>query len=851
MIKKLEFNKEKLISILKDIHKELFEINFKIFEEKYKLDINFKNFIDKEYTQNGIQLYSNKSAYTIINKIIVIKICEDKGIIISTRDIDCRLKLWIDIIINYPLEDILKLKFFGNDCIKNMQDQYCFEEFKDIMKRIIDKMDMMDLTKGNILGDIYEEFMDENTRKNLGQFYTPSFIIEYILNNTIEKEDIIKNPFVKVLDPSCGSGNFLVMAYDMLKKKFEDNLNILATKYEKEEYIVKRESKFIKISGKDYWKKENVHYHILKHCIYGADIDKFGVQLTIVNLLLKDINNFTDEINIINCDSLAKWENSIDNELNYKFWSNKYDYVIGNPPYVGHKQMSIEYKKWLLKEYSDVFKDKSDLSYCFFKRIIEVLKEGGKSSIITTRYFMESPTGKNLRNYLKNNSDIIEIIDFYGHEIFKGVGIASAIFTFENNKSTHSKIKVYKLKNSNILKQNSNISYMLNIDTFERFELNQNKLKDERWILISDEKFNLYKKIEGNSSFRLNDIAESFQGIISGCDKAFVLKKEDISKNNIELDILKNWIKNKNINKYFADDTNLMIIYSNLINDEELYKNSLKYINRYRSKLENRRECRNGIRKWYELQWGREANIFQKSKIIYPYKSECNKFAIDNGKYFYSADIYSFFIRDEFKEIFSLEYLVAILNSKIYEFYFKMFAKKMGEKIYDYYPNSIMDMRILKDYNYKNIEDKGKVILQLCEELKEIQNKSILNEDNILISYYKKKSNIVNIKYKIYLLESEINNLLNESFKLTLDDINLIRNELNIMDLEDIEKKLNKDEFLNIHIKSNKSIEYISKLYKCEEIIIEILREKYANEYGKDEPWQFYNLSELNKIYKN
>ena len=66
------------------------------------------------------------------------------------------------------------------------------------------------------------------------------------------------------------------------------------------------------MSGKDYWTEENIHYHLLKHCIYGADIDSFAVQLTTINLLLKDLDNLTDELNIVKCDSLIKWEKDYD-----------------------------------------------------------------------------------------------------------------------------------------------------------------------------------------------------------------------------------------------------------------------------------------------------------------------------------------------------------------------------------------------------------------------------------------------------------------------------------------------------------------------------------------------------------
>lgn len=97
---------------------------------------------------------------------------------------------------------------------------------------------------------------------------------------------------------------------------------------------------------------------------------------------------------------------------------------------------------------------------------------------------------------------------------------------------------------------------------------------------------------------------------------------------------------------------------------------------------------------------------------MYPYKSNENKFAIDENNSFCSADVYSFCIKKEYEEEFSYEYLLGLLNSKIYDNYFKVFAKKMGKNLYDYYPNKVMEISIFKDENYLEIEKLSKQIIK-------------------------------------------------------------------------------------------------------------------------------------------
>lgn len=608
----------------------------------------------------------------------------------------------------------------------------------------------------NILGDFYQKNTDKKIRKSIGQYYTPDFVVRYILKKTIGKVNIIDNPYISIIDISCGAGYFLTEAYDILKEKFKSNLEELREKYNEEMYEIKKDNQVSNIRGIEYWKEENIHYHILKHCIYGADKDNFAVQLTINGLLEKGSLNLAEEINIIQCDSLVRWEkDSIYEDKSEKqnrlkeFWNKKYDYVVGNPPYIGHKQLDKEYKEWLIEEYKNVFKDKSDLSFCFFERIIDILSPKGIVGIITSRYFMESPTGKQLRSYLVDNTNILEIVDFYGASIFKDIGVATSIFFFSHINPSNKEIKVNKLKDDGYRFHSSmDLEKLIKSNIFEKIQIKQTRLKEERWMLISQTALRIYNKIGKSTRYSLRDIAISFQGVITGCDKAFVLKSSEIDDYNIERSLIKPWIKNSNVERYSISEGDLSLIYSNLIQSEEEYPNSIDFIRNYRDKLENRRECKNGIRKWYELQWGRDNKMFDQPKIVFPYKSKNNRFALDYNSVYCSADVYSLIIKDDYKNKIPLEYLVGLLNSNIYEFYFKLFAKKMGKGMYDYYPNSILDLKIITE--------------EIIDEIKE-------RVDSIIALY-----SISEKQEKIDILEQEINRIIGDYFELSDEEYKII-----------------------------------------------------------------------------
>lgn len=525
--------------------------------------------------------------------------------------------------------------------------------------------------------------------KEKGVVYTPFEIADYIMRNSITPKDIIENPFVRIVDPACGSGNLIIPCYKYLVEIYKKNLEVINEKHH------------LKLT------MCNLKQHIVTYNLFGFDIDKIAIQVLLIDLFY--ISGYLKEDNFVVSDFLLE-------DIEEKF-----DIYISNPPYVGQKAVDREYSTKLKKLYNKIYKDKGDISYCFFQKSLLNVKKGGKLAFITSRYFIEAPSGEELRKIIKELCSIEKIVDFYGIRPFKNVGIDPVIIFLVNEPKSENSIEIIKPISSR--SSNKKLFYnslFLEIGkNYKQFFLEKNLLSNMGWILRDERERNIINKIEKKSFTNLFNICDSFQGIITGCDSAFVLDSASIQNKNIESALLRPWLKSSFINKNIIRKEDKFLIYSDLIDDEEKYPCAIKYIKLYKEKLLNRRECRKGIRKWYELQWGRDRSVFEGEKIIFPFKAESNRFAIDTGSFF-SADVYALRLKENVP--FTYEYLIFILNSKVYEFYFKTFAKKLGETIYEYYPNNLMKLCIPTMEKLKCEEDLYNIFEFTDEEIEIIKN---------------------------------------------------------------------------------------------------------------------------------
>ncbi len=555
--------------------------------------------------------------------------------------------------------------------------------------------DVFSQEPSTILGEIYEYLNNLQQKKKKGMFYTPFFVIDFMLEEEIYNWEIQD----KILDPACGCGFFLNVAYDKLMKYYLRHPQLLGTD------------------------EKTIHRHILEKQIYGIEKDPLAATIVKLILILKQPQYIETNLHIYCGDALLETMNGLE--------KSRFRLVVGNPPYIGHKKMNKEYSMHLKEKYSLVYHDKGDMSYCFFQKGIEYLKDGGRLCFIVSRYFLEALYGTNLREYLIKYSTIHKIIDFYGQRILKGIGIDPLIITLTKKKmGENHNLKVYKLRGTN--KKVSGEMILKNIKEKRKspyihfFSLPQSELKKEGWRLLCPMDRRIVSKIESKCNFQLGDICESKQGIITGRDKAFVISKEKAKENRLSHSLLKPWIKGKDIHSFFIGESNTLLLYSNDIENIEGWKEEKNYLWPFKSQLEKRRECVRGVRKWYELQWGREKEFFQSPKIIFPYKASHNQFALDDQGTFYSADVYGIRLKKIFKGDMSHRILTLLLNSFLYEFYFKTFAKKLGRDLYEYYPNTLRQLQIPKLENQEQM-DLEEYYKQIIYFLKEENQKIVTN----------------------------------------------------------------------------------------------------------------------------
>jgi hypothetical protein len=360
----------------------------------------------------------------------------------------------------------------------------------------------------DILGQIYEQFLGKVVRldkgaalveekpevkKAGGVYYTPTYIVRYIVSRTLgaalegktpaqasgEDSRIKKAHPVRVLDPACGSGSFLIEAYQYL-------LDWYLARYLDEDpakYAKGKSPRLYQTTTGDWRLSIAEKGRVLLTHIYGVDIDSQAVEVTKLSLLMKvlegesgdalasqmnlfqmqalpDIgSNIRSGNSIIDNASFAAAFGSADEAtfaaVNPFDWpdefpflkASKFDVLIGNPPYLsidsvwgaGNKRLSA-----LRVGFPDVYSDKTDIYYYFLARAIEIAE--GPVGFICSRAFLESYKATKLRETLSKRTALKEIIDFRNFIVFKGVGITTAIVLFDvpKKRKANSQIEVYK-----------------------------------------------------------------------------------------------------------------------------------------------------------------------------------------------------------------------------------------------------------------------------------------------------------------------------------------------------------------------------------------------------------------------
>ena len=434
-----------------------------------------------------------------------------------------------------------------------------------------------------------EEFDSKKSkRKKDGIFYTPKYITKYIVENSIknwlddkrkelgenelpelsEKDfeikyaskksdkriysknlrkhidfwtkyrEAVKN--IKIVDPACGSGAFLITAFEYLLN-YNNYLN----------------DKIFDLTGtKDLF--SDTTREILQNNIFGVDLNKESVEITKLSLWLKTANKnktLASLENNIKCGNSLIDDAEIAGELAFDwekefpqvFENGGFDIVVGNPPYVDIKSLNSVEVKYYFKRFLTT-ENRVNLYSIFIEKGIEILSKNGILSFINPNSMLVNDSYTKLRDLIFSKiTHIVKLPD----NIFEEAKVETIIFEIKNSEN--------KINVVNVIKYNKS-EKIVSIDENKIIKIYKSDWDTEKKhfnIYISKREKEILNKIE-NENLKLEDIADFTLGITPydkyrGHDKDTIKKRLFHSDTKID-STYKPLITGENIQRYFIDN---------------------------------------------------------------------------------------------------------------------------------------------------------------------------------------------------------------------------------------------------------------------------------------------------------
>ena len=304
--------------------------------------------------------------------------------------------------------------------------------------------------------------------KLFGQVYTPQFIVCKILDDVgYNTPDILGKT---IIDPACGDGRFLVE-------------------------IVKR---IIYFSPKNDL-KENLE------CVYGWDIDKVAIIECLENLnkLISD-KNIDIQWNISVTNSIEKYKKP---DLFAVSVGQKFDFIVGNPPYIRIQHLDLVQRNYIQKNYDLCKSGSTDIYIAFYELCFNLLSKDGVCGLITPNTFLFTETARPLRQYFSANKSLIQITNYGDIQLFDDATTYSAITIFNSERN-----------------QNFKFQRAVSENTFEEKTVDFSELKEPFWQLTTENT----EKISGK---KLKEICNIHVGITTLCDSAYIFPIEELDEN--------------------------------------------------------------------------------------------------------------------------------------------------------------------------------------------------------------------------------------------------------------------------------------------------------------------------------
>ena len=430
---------------------------------------------------------------------------------------------------------------------------------------------------------------------------------------------------LRVVDPACGSGVFLVMAFDYLKAE-----------YARVNAKIADLSSDPRAAG-DLFDPDS---EILSNNLYGVDVNAESVEIAKLSLWIKTArrgkvldslsghlrvgDSLIEDSNYAYLDHGFTWRDAFPDVMA----EGGFDIVLGNPPYV-RMEFLRTLKPYLEKRYA-VVSDRADLYAYFFERGLTLLKPGGRMGYISSATFFKTGSGRPLRRYLLDEATMETVVDFGDLQVFEGVTTYPAILTMRRGAppKEHA-IEFWTL------------DALPGTEFAAGFEANaapypQAALTDGSWEFENPELRTLREKIRGGRPTLGEVYGAPCRGIVTGLNAAFVIDRATrdrlIAEDPGSADLLKPFLEGKDLKRWRAEPRDLWIVYipKNRV-DIDAYPAIRTHLEPFREKLESRATKQ----EWFELQQAQEAYLpyFEGEKILYGEFSSENLFSLNKDHF--------------------------------------------------------------------------------------------------------------------------------------------------------------------------------------------------------------------------
>ncbi len=637
------------------------------------------------------------------------------------------------------------------DVLGAVYEQYLGHVADIVKQRAREAQARMDL---GLAEETIEITAKKQRRKEHGIYYTPEFVTDYIVKETVgcflKERSYNEILNIKILDPACGSGSFLIRAYDEL-------LNYHAYQRGKP------------VSELDQWER----LPILTGNIFGVDLDMQAVEIARLNLLLRSLAR-RDKLPFLH-DNIRQGNSLIsgtEEELKGYFgdnWRDKkpfnweqefnnimaqggFDIVIGNPPYAGFQGFK---DKEYLKEAFETTKGRFDIYIPFIELGMRILKSGGLLSFICPTNFMKRGHGEALRKFCKSKASILEIVDFRDFQIFEEALNYTGIFVLKKGTPEDRHKLIYKAESISAPPQ----------------EFFQADLDDELWIFPSLAASKVISAIKSKSVEPLEGLCFGIsEGIVTGKNEVFITSIDNAQKLGLEERMLHPILQGKDIRRYFLEKPEHAVIYpynsdngkTIPIDKKELkqqYPNAWNYLNSKRNDLSGRAYFEESKKLWYELWCERNFDTQASEKIVVAEIAEASRFALCPASIFYLDTACGITLKPHFQP----RYVLGILNSKLMDFFYKNTTVPKANKFFIYKTMFLKHIPIRR-INFDNAAEKKMhddlvvlvdKMLELHKRLTPIRNIYSSERDELIREIERTDKEIDNLVYDLYGLTEE------------------------------------------------------------------------------------------------